>query len=154
MTPIRDTSLPRPALVLGALGVLPFIVLATQTATNLPLGSGYTDTARQALLVYGAVILSFLGGVQWGLAVATADRSDAWRRYGLSVLPSLLAFAGFWLGGRNGLIALASGLSVWCIYELWATGLGEAPPWYGRLRFGLSVVAVACLVAAVAYGPH
>ncbi len=154
MTPIRDTSLPRPALIVGTLGVLPFIALAAQNATGLPLGSGYTDTARQALLVYGAVVLSFVGGVQWGLAVASADRSDAWRRFGFSALPSLLAFTGLWLGGRNGLIALASGLSVWCIYELWSTGLGEAPPWYGRLRFGLSVVAVACLVVAVAYGPR
>lgn len=154
MTPNRDTSLPRPALVLAALGLLPFVTLATQIATHLPLGSAYTEPARQALVVYGAVILSYLGGIQWGLAVASADRSDAWRRYGFSILPSLIACAGLWLGGRNGLLVLIAGFSVWCVYELWSTGLGEAPPWYGRLRLGISVLAIACLVAAVIYGPH
>lgn len=118
------------------------------------MGPGATAAARQALIVYSTIVLSFLGGIQWGLAVASADRSDAWRRYGISVLPSFLAFAGLWLGGRNGLVVLAVGLVVWCIYELWSTGLGEAPQWYARLRLGLSTMAVGCLVAAAVYGPQ
>ena len=109
--------------------------------------------ARGALMTYGAVILSFLGGIQWGLAVASADRSDAWRRYGFSVLPAFVAFAGWWLGGRTGLIVLATGLAVWGVYELWSSGLGESPRWYGQLRLALTAVAVGALVAAAVYGP-
>ena len=153
MTPFRDTSLPRPAAILGTIGLLPFIALSIQVATELPFGASMTSQARTGLAIYGAIVLSFLGGIQWGLAVASADRSDAWRRYGFSILPSLVALLGLWLGGRNGLIALAIGVGIWGIYELWSTGLGEAPPWYGRLRIALTVFAAAALGVAAAYGP-
>lgn len=153
MTPFRDISLPRPAALLGAAGLLPFIALATQVATNFPLGINMTLPARTLLSTYGALILSFLGGIQWGLAVASADRSDAWRRYGLSVMPAFMAFAGWWLNGRNGLIVLAVSVGVWGFYELWASGLGESPRWYGHLRLALTLVTVAALGVAALYGP-
>ena len=154
MTPFRDTSLPRPAAVLGIAGLVPFGVLALQVSTGLPMGTAMSLPARTALALYGAVILSFLGGIQWGLAVASADRSDDWRRYCFSVVPSLAALFGLWLDGRSGLIALAAAVGVWGVYELWSTGLGEAPQWYGRLRLALTVVSVAALAAAAVYGPR
>ena len=153
MTPIRDTALPRPALLLGAAGVLPFAALSAQIATGLPLGPRMTGPALYALLIYGTVILSFLGGIQWGLAVASADRSDAWRRFGFSILPACAAWSALWINGRNGLLILAVALVIWTAYELWSTGLGEAPAWYGRLRLALSAIVVGCLTAAAAYGP-
>ena len=153
MTPFRDTTMPRPAAVLGAAGLLPFIACALQIATGQPLGPRLTGPALYGLLIYGAVVLSFLGGIHWGLAVGSADRSDSWRRYGFSVVPSFVGWAGVWIGGRAGLITLAAGIAVWCLYELWSTGLGEAPAWYGKLRIALSVVAAGALAAAAAYGP-
>jgi Protein of unknown function (DUF3429) len=153
MTPYRDATLPKPAAILGVAGLLPFVACAIQVATGQPLGPRLTGPALYALTIYGAVILSFLGGIQWGLAVAAADRSDGWRRYGLSVVPSFIAWAGVWVGGRPGLITLAAGVAIWAFYELWSTGLGEAPAWYGRLRAGLSLVVVAALAAAAVYGP-
>ena len=80
MTPFRDASLPRPAAILGIVGLLPFIALAVQVASTYPMGAAMRLPAQTALVQYGAVILSFLGGIQWGLAVASADRSDQWRR--------------------------------------------------------------------------
>lgn len=152
MTQNRIASLPQPAAVFGLAGLIPFFALGVQVTTGRPLDASWTPPALQALLLYGALILSFLGGIQWGLAVATADRSDAWRRYGLAVLPPLLAWGGVWAGRREGLITLAVGLAVWGAYEAWATGLGEAPRWYGRLRLGLTAVAVAALATAARYG--
>jgi Protein of unknown function (DUF3429) len=154
MTPFRDTSLPRPAAILGAAGLIPFIALAVQVATVYPMGAAMRPAAQSGLVWYGAIILSFLGGVQWGLAVSSADRSDAWRRYGFSVLPAVVALLGLWLDGRNGLIALAIALGIWGAYELWSTGLGEAPQWYGHLRIALTVVSVAAVGLAAAYGPR
>jgi Protein of unknown function (DUF3429) len=153
MTPFRDATLPRPAVVLGVAGLLPFIGCAVQIATGQPLGARLTGPALYALLIYGAVVLSFLGGIHWGLAVASADRSDGWRRYSLSVIPSFAAWAAVWIGGRVGLVTLAAGIAVWCLYELWSTGLGEAPAWYGRLRAALSLVVVAALATAAYFGP-
>jgi Protein of unknown function (DUF3429) len=153
MTPYRDASLPQPAAILGAAGLLPFVACAVQIATGQPLGPKLIGPALYALTIYGAIILSFLGGIQWGMAVASADRSDGWRRYGMSVVPSVVGWAGVWVGGRAGLITLAAGIGAWAFYEVWSTGLGEAPAWYGRLRAILSVVAVASLGAAAYYGP-
>ncbi len=153
MTPFRDAAMPRPAAVLGAAGLVPFVACALQVATGLPLPPRFTGPALYALTIYGAVVLSFLGGIQWGLAVGSADRSDAVRRYSLAVVPSFIAWAGVWIGGRTGLITLAAGIALWCLYELWSTGLGEAPPWYGRLRLALSVVVVGALAVAAVYGP-
>ena len=153
MTPNRLETLPQPALLLGLAGLIPFVALAVQVAAGRPLDPRMTGPALYALLIYGAVILSFLGGIQWGLAVASADRSDAWRRYGLSVLPSLVAWAGMWVGGQSGLITLAVGVGLWGLYELWSTGLGEAPRWYGRMRLALTAVVVTALGAAARFGP-
>ena len=153
MTPNRLETLPQPALLLGLAGLVPFVAFAVQVVTGRPLDARMTGPALYALQIYGAVILSFLGGIQWGLAVASADRSDAWRRYGLSVVPALVAWTGMWLGGRSGLITLAVGVGLWGLYELWSTGLGEAPRWYGRLRLALTAVVVTALGAAARFGP-
>ena len=133
--------------------MLPFAACALQIATGQPLAARMTGPALYALLIYGAVVLSFLGGIQWGLAVASADRSDAWRRFGFSILPAAAAWAALWINGRAGLITLAVAFVIWAAYELWSTGLGEAPAWYGRLRFMLSAAVVVCLAAAARFGP-
>ena len=152
MKPNRTTALPQPALIFGLAGQIPLAALAVQVASGRPLDAAWTTPALQMLLLYGALMLSFLGGVQCGLAVATADRSDAWRRFGLPILPMLLAWGGVWAGRREGLITLAAGYVVWGAYEWWSTGLGEAPSWYGRLRLAFTVVAVAALGVAAKYG--
>lgn len=153
MTPIRTETLPQPAAVLGTAGLVPFIVLAVQVVTGGLFPNSWMEAALYALLIYGAVVLSFLGGIQWGLAVISADRSDAWRRYGFSVLPPMVAWLAVWWNGPEGLVLLAVGIAVWAAYELWSTGLGEAPQWYGRLRLILSLIAVLCLGASAKYGP-
>ncbi len=59
-------GIPNMPLLLGALGLIPFIVLSlamlfgAATLLSFPTAS--------ALSAYGAVILSFLGGIRWGLA--------------------------------------------------------------------------------------
>ena len=82
------SQIPRPAFVLGWLGVLPFAAFALSAATGGVLPPG---TAMSGLVLYGAIILSFMGGAQWGLAMVTS-RSDpnAMRaRLAISVLPAL-----------------------------------------------------------------
>ena len=79
----------------GALGALPFVALAA--AVTIP-DSPYREPASFALAAYGAVILSFLGGVHWGLTIAgfgpetTVCRTS--RRLAHSVMPSLVRRSG------------------------------------------------------------
>ena len=55
--------------VMGALGAVPFVGLTPQARDALGLravASG--ETCARAQIAYGATILSFLGGIHWGLA--------------------------------------------------------------------------------------
>jgi len=58
---------------LGGLGASPFIGLAA--ASSLLAGAPRSLVAY-ALVGYGATILSFLGGVHWGLAISPQNRLD------------------------------------------------------------------------------
>ena len=59
-------TIPPAALTLGLAGLLPFAACAA-AAHALP--PGQQGVALQALAGYGAVILSFFGGVRWGLVI-------------------------------------------------------------------------------------
>jgi hypothetical protein len=146
--PTEAARVPPSAVWLGALGALPFVALSGSLPwLNEPLQS----LATQALLGYGAVILSFLGGIHWGLAIATpipADVLSLRARLILSVLPSLIAWPALLLGKVAGLWLLAVGIAAMLGVDLEMTRRGFAPAWYPRLRLPLSGVVCACLVSA------
>lgn len=81
----------RIATLLGNFGLLPFFALAA--ASWVPFRAPYENFVAQALVGYGAVILSFLGAVHWGLALATPalDKAQAWNAFGWGIAPPVLA---------------------------------------------------------------
>lgn len=137
------SAMPRAALVLGLLGLVPFVAFAAAVRTGLVLPA---DQARIGAVLYGVVILCFMGGAQWGLATA-APRPRP-RAFIVSVAPALLAWASLALDARLSLLLLTGGFAALLAYDLWTVRQGEAPPWYGRLRIGLTGVVAACLLAA------
>lgn len=128
--------MPRVVLVYGLLGVLPFWLLPV-AAVLAPLWIG---AAAAVVGAYAALILSFLGGARWGLAVR--DPSPNPLVVGLSMLPTLAGLAALVLThGDVGLqlLALAVALTASWMWDIAAAG---APPWYGRLRTILTLGAV------------
>ncbi len=148
-----EAVVPRSALLLGAAGLVPFVACTLQILAHWPLASRQTGPALYALTLYSAVILSFMGGAQWGLAVAAPTAHADWRRYGVSVLPAIVAWAGLWLGGQTGIVLTAAGFAALLSYDLWTVRQSEAPAWYGRLRSGLTAAVIACLAAVALWGP-
>lgn len=144
-------SIPTVPLVLGLSGLVPFWALAFGLgATGLrPWDSAALDFA---LVTYAAVILSFLGGIRWGLAVARSEQQDAAVHYFISIVPALIAWA---------LLILPEPLRLGCLgglalvlgpFDQRLVPAGLAPPWFGRLRLILSVGAgLALLYAAVVW---
>lgn len=128
-------SVPPAARWLGFAGLLPFAGAAL--AGLVP---GLRVPAAQILLAYGAVILSFLGGIRWGLAMGTPDAAY---RLGISVVPSLLGWIALLLPTRAGLLLLAAGFAAMTVADF---RLPEAPAWYPRLRLPLSCGAIASLL--------
>ena len=139
-------NVPQPAAWLGGLGAVPFLGLA--------IAAHFVDSAHRmlvahALLTYGAVILSFLGGVHWGLAVGSNSSSDHRQfvaRLALSVLPSLAGWTALLATETTGLLILATALAAMLWVDLRATQAGHAPPWYPKLRIPLTCVVVAALL--------
>jgi hypothetical protein len=138
-------GIPKAPLVLGLAGLLPFWGLMGAMAVAPPSLSAMT--LGVALSTYGAVIVSFLGGIRWGLATAAPRQDDVARDYAIAVVPSLLAWG-----------ALAFPLpAALAILGVVALGLGPvdrtlalAPAWFGRLRMILSLGAgIALILAAV-----
>ena len=144
---LMDPEVPVAAERLGLVGLLPFVAGALLVVA----GGAWRDWAETALLGYGAVILSFMGGVHWGMAIAAPACSPV--RLAWSVVWALIGWAGLLAGGDLGLLLLAAGFVGLFAYDRQATGRHEAPGWYPALRRPLTAVVVACLVVAMLAGP-
>jgi len=140
-------AIPFPALAYGLAGLIPF--LAGAGAIALHRLSSLAVLPLEAL--YGAVILSFLGGARWGIEI----RREA-PRFGvitLTMAPSVVGFltAGVAVtaGADNSVVGagcLVQLAVMFLIHWLWDVTAKEAPDWYPRLRSILTLVAVASLI--------
>ena len=147
-----DRPLPRPTLWLGLAGLLPFLGAAL-LAWTAP--AEWRGVALYALAAYGAVILSFLGAVHWGLALRAgpAEATAMAPRLGLGVLPALVGWVALLLPPLPGLTLLALGILVTAAVETAAASRGLVPPGYLRLRWILSLGAALGLAIGAAAPP-
>jgi hypothetical protein len=142
----KDTKVPSSAGWLGGAGAVPFIGLAGA----MPFLDGPPRMlVAHALVAYGATILSFLGGVHWGLAIgsqSSAEHGKLPARLTLSVMPSLAGWAALLVSETSGLFILAVAVAAMLWVDIWATQTGQAPLWYPKLRIPLTCVVVATLL--------
>ncbi|WP_431269434.1 DUF3429 domain-containing protein [Dankookia sp. P2] len=115
----------------------------------------WRGVALYALAAYGAVILSFLGAVHWGLALRApaAEAAAMAPRLGLGVVPSLVGWVALLLPPLPGLSMLALGILGTAAVETAAARRGLVPPAYLRLRWILSLGAALCLAVGAAAAP-
>ncbi len=140
----------RIAWFLAIAGALPFI--AATAALYLSSASSVRVPAIAALVTYAAVILSFLGGIEWGLAIRDETGTEATRvvALGLSVVPSLAGWAVLWLPGPTWQVATALGIfvAVWAA-DQWMASRGLLPAWFVDLRTAVSALVALVLAAAL-----
>lgn len=153
---IRD--IPKSALILGAMGLLPFIggaIVAMGWLTadmGDPSAGGYplvvpTDGAL-VLVRYGTIILCFMSGVLWGFATRAGEGRAA-ICYALSVVPALWVFFQVTGGpitmGMNLMFGFAGLLALDWMFWRWEL----APRWWMALRVPLTGVVLICLLPLV-----
>ena len=145
---IMDMTTRRTAWLIGLAGLLPFAGCALAFFAAPESWQGF---AEGALIAYGAVILSFLGAVHWGLALrATAEEAAMGpARLVLGVVPSLLAWVALLLPDVFALPLLALAILATAGAEQWARGRGLVPGEYMVLRWVLSISAAICLMAPI-----
>ena len=140
--------IPRPALILGWAGVIPFALLAAASVLDI---QAWSLDPAMALRAYGACILSFMGGAQWGVLLPREAGHAPFFRYLVSVLPALLAFLCLLIPSTPGLIGLIVGFLALLAYDLLTVRQGLAPRWYASLRIQLTLAVVVLLgIAAIA----
>lgn len=99
MTPAPSSVPSRTALRLGYAGALPFVLLAALVWIVLPPARVYVPAMLSA---YAAVIVSFLGGIHWGLAWRRPDPPPSLFVWG--VVPSLVAWVAVVMPPYAGLV--------------------------------------------------
>lgn len=141
---IYESDIPAPAKWLGYLGVIPFVAIA---AGGMVYPQIVTDHAAFALAAYGSIILSFLGGIHWGLAISgPAPNGPLGRRLILSVVPALTGWVSLLLAASSALLMLAGAFLLMLIFDILTAGRGETPDWYPKLRWPLTLAAVVSLI--------
>lgn len=139
-----QAAVPLPAKWLGGTGVLPFVAAALIAVFG---PQAWSTWAAYALAVYGAVILSFLGGIQWGLTMGREGSPNlSATRLGLSVVPSLIGWVALLMPVFPGLLVLAAAFALVLYLDLQASMRGEAPAWYPKLRIPLSIAVMGSLL--------
>jgi len=141
---------PRAPLALMTFGIVPFVVFAGLIALwrDQPI---QMQNAALWLTIYSAVILSFLGGVRWGVEIATRER-PRWGELIPSVFGSLIGWGGVvWyfqtLNQEYVLAGMAAALLLHYLYDILSP---ELPRWYRKLRIWPTLGAIASLAAGAA----
>lgn len=131
----------RLAWALGGAGLLPFVAGAAGLFAGWPAATG-------AVAAYGATIVSFLGGIHWGLAfrepAGPPSASLVW-----GVLPSLAAWGAWMLPPPMALAGLAASLVACYAVDRRAYPRFGLAAWL-PLRRTLTVVATLCCAAGAA----
>ncbi|MCC7274114.1 MAG: DUF3429 domain-containing protein [Alphaproteobacteria bacterium] len=142
---LRDV--PPPALVLGVAGLVPFVAGAIGAWTLEPEHAGLAIPLQ---FFYAAVVLSFLGAVHWGPALAGVGGPPGWGRLTLGVVPCLAGWALTALDIEPLQMGLALTLAFPAVLagDLAAARRGMAPAWYMALRTPLTIVATLSLAAS------
>ncbi len=142
-------QIPLPALLLGLVGLVPFVAAAI---ASVVLEAPFKARASFSLGAYGAVILSFLGGVKWGAALHDAKALKQWTPLVLSVVPSIIAWFALLLPSMYSLSLLAVALVGQNYLDSQSVQQGVVPGWYGRLRMILTTGAVLSVLLGLVAG--
>jgi hypothetical protein len=108
--------------------------------------------AIAALVTFAAVVISYLGGIEFGLALREEGSDERIRALAMSMsaLPSLASWGVFWLQSPQQQIGSAIGLFVlvW-VSDLYLARRGLIPTWFVDLRTAVTVIA--CAILGVAF---
>ena len=154
----------RAANALTLAGAIPFVIL-----TLLTIGDAFSlrvDVATVMLMLYASAILSFLGGIRFGMEVR-APGDGAVANLAWSVVPSLAGW-GLTILTYVAVIAGAIGFVGWAfllfaalfaLHYAWdaaSVRVGEAPAWFGPLRRRITLIVVPALLLAaiIAWGHY
>ena len=141
---------PQAPLAITTLGLIPFLATAG-LIFHFREDSALQQAVGLWLIAYSAVILSFLGGIRWGVEIAQRDK-PRFIELGTSILGVLVAWGTLlafilWQPDRSLFLVLACALLLQWFWDFASTRL---PTWYQKLRLWPTIGAIASLIGAYA----
>jgi hypothetical protein len=128
------------------------VIFASMTAVLVSGQSHVRIPAIGALVTFAAIILSYLGGIEGGLALHDQVGTEKTRAVSLclSTIPCLAAWGVLWLQSPQQQIgaSIALFILVWSA-DLWLAHQGLIPPWFVDMR--TAITAVVCLILGLAF---
>ena len=135
--------------LLAIAGSIPFVMATVALVAG---DSHIRVPAIAALVTVSAILLSYLGGVESGLALSERSGTENTRAVAvaLSILPSLAAWGVLWLPSPQWQLgaSLALFVAVWA-NDLWLARQGLIPSWFVDVRTGLTALVAVLLVIAL-----
>jgi len=159
-------EVPREAYVLGFAGLIPYLATSMGTVycawdVNYAHhhGTGFFLSEDSAIWLlsyleplqvgYGAVIISFLGAIHWGLEWAKYGGTHGYRRYATGVIAPAIAWPTVLFPYEYALISQFLAFTYLYYADTSAMTRGWAPPWYGTYRFVLTALSGAAIVISL-----
>ena len=132
---------------LGYGGLLPFVVLAAGVWVDASHSSLWLD----ALMSYGAVILSFVGALHWGFAMSQSNMPAQQRTHSFvwSVVPALMAWIALLMMPKYACALLVAAFLIHLWQDRRLVEVVNLPVWYLPLRLQLTLVACTSLIFGV-----
>ena len=142
--PYTGTPQWAPVWALAIVGLLPIVVFTLllifagrQSAIAAPITDAYKT--------FAAIILSFLGGVHWGVALNGSSHGVPRRTFVLAILAPLFGWIALFVSEPLSfalLIVIFAGQGAW---DNFAGHSGQLPYWYARMRMILTIMMVVSL---------
>ena len=133
----KPRSIPCASFALGLSCALPCVLLAISQWTALPFLSA--ELGLRAAAAFGAVTLSFAGGIRWGLAMKHEPDARHSSELIAGVLAALAGWSALLLSPPLGLILLLAGLLLQALWDILSVEQGRLPQWFGDLRMLLTM---------------
>ncbi|KAI5450597.1 hypothetical protein NCC49_002856 [Naganishia albida] len=161
-------DIPQPALYFGLAGTLPYLGTSVTTvalareaslaASDIPNISGLNfEAAMSALhtveavqITYGAIILSFLGALHWGMEFAKYGGQVGYQRLAIGVVPVFIGWPTTFLPHGIALATQWAGFTGMWMLDQRASIRGWTPPWYSTYRFYLSIIVGFSIIGTLA----
>ncbi|KAJ7633080.1 hypothetical protein FB45DRAFT_914323 [Roridomyces roridus] len=160
------SEVPKPVMMFGLAGGIPYVGAAATTVylahqaglaaagsmTSIDPGVAITilDQALNVQVTYGAVMLSFLGALHWGMEFAGLGGYQGYKRLALGAAPVLFAWPTLALDPTMALAAQWAGFTALWWADSHATVAGWTPKWYSQYRFYLSILTGTCILGSLA----
>lgn len=130
---------------LGYGGLVPFVALAIAAMASADHAMLFND----ALIAYGAIILSFVAALHWAFAMTLDGLSTQQRSYffGWSIVPPLIAWPALMLTADIASVMVVAGFLAHYWQDRRLVSSTVLPAWYLPLRGRLTAVASLSLLA-------